>query len=446
MNAKLTDMTSGSPLRHIILFSLPLLAGNLFQQLYNMVDSIVVGRFVGETALAAVGTAFPVVFLLSSLFMGLGIGAMVMISQFYGAGEHEKLKATIDTIYTALLVGAIPLSVFGMVLCGPIMRLLAVPENTIAECRTYMLIVLGGLIGSLGYNANAGILQGVGDSKTPLLFLVLACIINIVLDLVFVVVLHMGVAGVAIATVIAQTASWVFGIVYINKKFPQLRIEPLSMRFDKTLLRKVISLGVPAGIQQALFSFGVMAMLRLVNGYGSAFMAGYNASNKVDALVFLPIQSFATAATTFVGQNIGAGRLDRVRQGTRVTLSLSIGFSIVAAAALYPMSAFCMQLFSSEPAVIASGVAFLHRILPFYWMLSISFVLQAVLRGAGEMRIPMIASILSLWLARVPAAYVLAYFFGAENMHYCYAFGWVVGLCITVPYFFFGHWKNRAVV
>lgn len=217
VKSNMTDMTQGSPARLILFFALPLLVGNMFQQLYNMVDSIVVGRFVGSTALAAVGTAFPVVFLLSSMFMGLGIGAMVMVSQFYGAGDAERLKATIDTIYTALIVGIVPLSIVGILVSRPIIALLAVPADTADQCWIYMVIVLGGLIGSLGYNANSGILQGLGDSKTPLLFLVIACIINIVLDLLFVVVFHWGVAGVAIATIIAQAFSWIFGIFYINK-------------------------------------------------------------------------------------------------------------------------------------------------------------------------------------------------------------------------------------
>lgn len=192
VKSNMTDMTQGSPAGLILFFALPLLVGNMFQQLYNMVDSIVVGRFVGSTALAAVGTAFPVVFLLSSMFMGLGIGAMVMVSQFYGAGDAERLKATIDTIYTALIVGIVPLSIVGILVSRPIIALLAVPADTADQCWIYMVIVLGGLIGSLGYNANSGILQGLGDSKTPLLFLVIACIINIVLDLLFVVVFHWG--------------------------------------------------------------------------------------------------------------------------------------------------------------------------------------------------------------------------------------------------------------
>lgn len=309
------NMTAGPPARLIFFFTLPLLAGNLFQQLYNMVDSVVVGRFVGPTALAAVGSAFPVVFLLSSLFLGLGQGAMVLVSQFYGASDEKRLKAAVDTIYTALIVGGIPLSILGCLCVGPITGMMAIAPDALAEFRIYLLIMLGGLVGSLGYNANSGILQGLGDSKTPVLFLVVACGINIALDLLFVVVFHWGVAGVAVATIIAQACSWVFGILFINRRHPTLHISPFCFRFDKAIFAQVIRIGVPIGIQQALFSLGAMLLVRLVNSFGSDFTAGYNAANKVDTIAFLPVQSFSMAVTTFVGQNMGAGKPERVRPG-----------------------------------------------------------------------------------------------------------------------------------
>lgn len=444
--ARSTDMTKGSPARLILLFALPLLAGNLFQQLYNMVDSIVVGRFVGSTALAAVGTAFPVVFLMLSLFMGLGMGATVMVSQFYGANDAARLKATIDTVYTSIMVGAVPLSVLGIAVSRPVMALLSVPDDTAGQCWLYMVIIMGGMIGSLGYNANAGILQGLGDSKTSLLFLVIACLLNILLDLLFVIVFGWGVAGVAIATVLAQLFSWVFGTFYINKKYPSLSIRPFCFRFDRALFGQVLRLGLPAGVQQALFSFGVIAMQRLINSYGSDFMAGFNGANKVDAFVFMPIQSFTTAATTFVGQNIGAGRRDRVQAGSRATLLMSVGFSLLAAAVLLPLGRLCMHLFSPEPAVIESGYAYLVRILPFYWMIALMFAANGIMRGAGEMMIPTIATLAGLWLARLPAAYLLAHFYGPENIHFCYAIGWVLGLAICVPYYFTGRWRQKGLV
>ena len=211
-----TDMTVGSPYRLILIFSLPLLVGNIFQQLYNMVDSIVVGNLVGEKALAAVGTGFPIIFMLSSLFMGIGVGATIMISQFYGAKDMQRVKDTVGTIYTAIMIGILPLTVLGIVLADPLLRLMQVPDDgTLEMARVYMIVIFVGIIGNLGFNINAGILQGLGDSRTSLLFLMIATVINIVLDLLFTASFHMGVFGVALATIIAQIFSWIFGIVFI---------------------------------------------------------------------------------------------------------------------------------------------------------------------------------------------------------------------------------------
>ncbi len=439
-----TDMTTGSAASRILVFALPLLAGSALQQLYNMVDSIVVGRFVGSTALAAVGVAFPVVFMLSSLFMGLGMGAMVMVSQYFGAKDTDNLRRTLDTVYTALMVGVIPLSVFGAVIVKPIISMLAVPADMQAETFIYLIILMIGLIGSLGYNLNAGILQGVGNSKVPLLFLAIACAINIGLDLLLVVVFHMGVAGVAIATIVAQIFSWLFGIFYINRKFPEVKLRPFSFQFDRRIFKEIIRLGLPTGIQMSLFSIASMVLSRLVNSYGSTFAAGFGAANKLDTFAFLPIQSITTAATSFTGQNIGANKLHRVKDGTAATLKMCLGFSILGLLVI-PAGPYLMRMFSDDPAVIDAGMAFIYRIMPCYSLLAVLFTLNSVMRGAGESIMPMVSAILSSTVIRVPAAYILAAFFGRDNLNWCYGIGWLVALCLTVPYYLSGKWKNRAV-
>jgi putative MATE family efflux protein len=269
-------------------------------------------------------------------------------------------------------------------------------------------------------------------------------VLNIRLDLVFVLVVPWGVAGVAIATVIAQWFSWVFGIVYINKKYPKIAIHLFGFKFDKEIFKQIIKLGLPAGIQQSMFAVGAMAMTRLVNTFGSSFAAGYSAANKLDTFAFLPIQSIAIAVTTFTGQNIGAGKIERVRHGARAALIMGLGFSVLGLL-LIPTGPWLMRLFSDEPAVIASGMAFLNRIMPFYWMLAILFVLNSTIRGAGESVLPMISSVLSFWLARVPCAYLFAHFFGPENLNFGYAAGFVVSMLITVPYYLSGKWKNHGI-
>ncbi len=444
LRSKNIDMTDGHTAKLILAFSLPLLLGNVFQQLYNMVDSIVVGNYVGKQALAAVGTGFPIIFMLSSLFMGIGIGATILISQFYGARDFENMSKTANSMYTALAVISIPLAIVGILLSGPILKLMNVPDDTFDMANTYIMIVFIGIIGSLGFNINSGILQGLGDSKSSLLFLSVACVVNIVLDILFVVGFSWGVAGVAIATIIAQIVSFVFGTVYINKKYEFLHLSLFKFDFDKELFIKTVKLGIPAAIQQAIFSVGVMSLQALVNSYGSDFMAGYNAATKIDSFAFMPIQSFSTAVTTFVGQNIGAGKMERVRHGTRSTIMISVIFAIFIAVVLYIAGPVCLRLFSSDETVIEAGMAYLVRILPFYFLLSVQFTLNSVLRGAGQTVVPMISSILGLWLARIPAAYLLASLFGRDNLFFCYAAGWVVGILITGSYYFFGNWREKA--
>ena len=440
-----TNMTVGDPKKLIILFSIPLLIGNIFQQLYNMVDSVVVGNYVGKIALAAVGSCFPIIYLLSSIFIGISTGSTIMISQFYGAQNLKEVKETVNTVYTSMMVGAIPLTLVGILCSGWVLQLTQVPPDTFDAARTYLVIIFVGLIGNLGYNVNTGIMQGLGDSKTPLIFLVIACAINIVLDLVFVIVFHMGVAGVALATIIAQAASWLFGIVYINKKYPFLHIQPFKLSFHKELFTQTMRLGIPSSIQSALFSVGVLAIQSLVNSGGSDFMAGFNGANKLDTFAFMPIDSFSRAVTTYVGQNIGAGKLDRVKSGTRAALGMSAVVAVALGAFVLATGRYMMMMFSQEPAVIDAGVAYLNRILPFYLILAALFVLNGVMRGAGETLVPMFSSIISLWLARVPAAYILNHFFGKENIFYCYAIGWVFGVSISLYFYLKGDWKNKGI-
>ena len=442
-NKLINTMTEGNPFKLILLFALPMLIGNVLQQLYNMVDSIVVGNYVGKIALAAVGTGFPVIFLMSSLFIGIGIGATILISQYIGAGDINNVRKTSQTIYTAMILSSIPISIIGMIFCEPILSLINTPADVMPMAKQYMVIIFAGMIGSFGYNINAGILQGFGDSKSSLLFLAIATVINIVLDLLFVVGLNWGVPGVAIATVIAQTFSWIFGIIYMKKKYEILNFPITKFYFDKEIFKKILKLGLPSGIQQALFSIGIMSMQSLVNSYGSDFMAGFNAANKIDTFAFMPIQSFANAVTTFTGQNIGAGRLDRVHQGTIAATVMSMIICIIALI-IIPLGPFILGMFNSDPAVIEAGMIYLSNVMPLFILLSIVFILNAVIRGAGESIIPMIGSLASIWVGRIPAAYYIAANFGKEYLFYSYGVGWVLWLIISGPYYLSGKWKTKS--
>lgn len=442
-NKSINTMTEGRPLKIILTFAFPMLIGNVLQQLYNMVDSIVVGNYVGKLALAAVGTGFPIIFMMSAMFIGLGIGATILISQYIGAGDMDSVRKTSQTIYTAMIVGSIPISIMGMFLSEPILILINTPVDALPMAKTYMMIIFAGMIGSFGYNVNAGILQGFGDSKSSLLFLSIATVINIVLDLVFVIVFHWDVAGVAIATIIAQAASWVFGIIYMKRKYDVLRFSILKFGFDKEIFKKILKLGLPTGIQQTLFSIGIMSLQSLVNGYGSDFIAGFNAANKIDTFAFMPIQSFSNAVTTFTGQNIGAKRMDRVHQGTVVAVVLSV-IVCLACLIIIPFGPSLLRMFNSDPAVIEAGMIYLNNVMPTFALLAIVFVINAVIRGAGESIVPMIGAIVSLWLGRIPAAYFIADKFGKEYIFLSYAVGWLFWLLISGPYYASGRWKKKS--
>ena len=307
------NMTVGSPAGHIFYFALPLLAGSFLQQLYNMVDSWVVGNYAGDAALAAVGVGFPVIFMFTSLFMGLSGGGTVVIAQFYGAGNMDRVRDAVDTVYTAFMVSAIPITVIALGLVKPVLLLMQVKADAWAESWLYLTVVSAGLIGAIGYNLNAGILGGLGNSRTTLLFLAISSVMNIVLDLVFVLGCGMGVLGVALGTIISQAFSWLFGLFYINRHYPEIAIRPFCRRFDKALFRQIMGIGLPAGIQMSLVAIGAMVVMSKINSFGKEFAAAYNVGSKLDSLAFLPVQSLSNAVTSFVGQNIGAKRLDRAR-------------------------------------------------------------------------------------------------------------------------------------
>lgn len=440
------DMTVGNPARLILSFSIPLLLGNVLQQMYNMADSIVVGNYVGTTALAAVGTGFPIIYMMVALFMGIGGGATVIISQYYGAGDLKKVSETVDTIYTFGIVGAIPISVIGILLSGPMLRLINTPDDTLPDARLYMMIIFAGTIFALGYNLNSAIMQSLGDSKTPLLLLSITCGLNILLDLLFVIVFQWGVVGVAVATIFSQAVSWGVGILLVNRKYTYIHVNPLKFFFDRELFGKIIRLGLPAGLQQMLFSVGTLALQSLVNSYGSDFMAGFNGANKIDMFAFFPAQSFGMALTTYVGQNIGAGKMHRVKEGLRATMVMSILSGIGAMALVLGCGTNMMHLFSREAAVVEAGMIYLRPVMYCYLLFAVMNTFLSVLRGAGDMVFPMITSLLSLWLIRLPMAYLLAYFFGKEYIFFSYGGGWVIGMTMAIVYYFGGRWKKKAVV
>lgn len=439
------DMTAGNPAGHILYFALPLLAGSLLQQFYNMVDSWVVGRYVGDGALAAVGVGFPVLTMFSSLFIGLSNGGTVVIAQFFGAGKMDRVRDAVDTVYAAFLMSIVPLTALALLAVGPILRLLQVEPGAYDEAYLYLMVVCAGLTGSVGYNLNAGILGGLGNSRSTLLFLAVASVMNIVLDLALVLACGLGVLGVALGTIIAQAFSWLFGVAYINRRYPEISLRLFPRTFDRALFRQIMGIGLPAGVQMSLVALGAMVVMGKINSYGKEFTAGYNVGFRLDQLAFLPIQSLSSAVVSFVGQNIGARQLDRARQGIQITVMISAAWAVLMTAVLMPFSEPLVAFFSDTPAVVHAGAVYLNCIMPFYFLFAIMFCLNNAMRGAGDSVFPMVNVILSLILVRVPAVYWLADRFGPDYMYYGMAVGWTVGLALSAAHYFSGRWKQKSV-
>lgn len=439
------DLTEGNEGKLIFYFTLPMLIGNIFQQLYNTVDSIIVGRTLGKEALGAVGVSFPIIFLLASLIMGITMGSTILIAQYYGAKDMKKLKRTIDTTYIILFVSSLIVTAIGLIFSGWILRVLGTPEEMIKDAQVYLNITFIGIFGMFGYNSISAILRGLGDSKTPLYFLIISTVINIILDLVFILVFHWGVAGAAWATIIAQACSFLFGIYYLNKNHEVLKFNIKTMKFDKNIFKKSLKIGLPSGVQQMLFSIGMMGLQGMVNSYGTDTVAAYTAASKVDSFASMPIMNFGAAISTFVGQNLGANKPERVKNGYKATLIMSTIISLSVTIVVIVFRRPLLAMFNTDPDVISVGVRYLVIIPSFYAVISFMFITSGVIRGAGDTLIPMFISILTLWLIRLPIAFILSKKIGSDGLWWGTPAAWSIGAILTFAYFMQGKWKSKAI-
>ncbi|HGT0125846.1 MATE family efflux transporter [Clostridioides difficile] len=440
------DLTTGHEGKSIFFFAMPMLIGSLFQQLYNTADSIIVGRFIGKEAMAAVSGANPIMFLLVAALMGVSLGFSILVSQFYGSGDLKKVKATIDTTYILLFIGSILISILGIVFGGPMLKLMNTPESVFAQSKLYLTIIFSGILFSAGYNSVSAILRGLGDSVTPLYFLIIATILNIVLDLTFIVVLRMGVEGVALATIMAQAVSFIISIIYLNKKHEVLKFKIKGIVYDNKIFKDGLRLGLPSGVQQMLFSIGNMALQFLVNSYGTSAMAAFGAGLRIENFISLHIMNLGSAVSTFVAQNIGAGENERVKKGIRESIKMTLVLAVTVIALILLFRENLIALFNTDKDVIKIGSSYLFIIGPFFLFIGTSFVLSSAMKGAGDSMFALISSIVSLWLGRLPASYMLSKFFGTDGIWMGIPFGWTLGLIVTVIYYKKGHWKTKAIV
>ena len=437
------DMTEGSIIKQVTLFALPLMLGNIFQMLYNTVDSIVVGNFVGKQALAAVGSTTMIVNMMVFFFNGFSTGAGVIIANLFGARNMEKLHKAIETTMAATFLLSVLFTLAGVAAVKPMLRFMATPEDVFGEATVYLQIYIGGISGLLVYNMGSGILRAVGDTMRPLFFLVLTSVVNIVLDLAFVIGFHSGIAGVAWATILSQFISAVLTLLLLTRSKDIYRLTWRDLKIDRGILGEIFDVGLPAGIQSIITAFSNVFVQSYVNFFGSGCMAGWSCYNKLDQFVMLPMQSMAMAATTFVSQNIGAGRERRADQGTVITVSMSVGVTAVIVTLLCLFAAPAVRMFSPDQSVIEYGVLFIRANCFFLLFNCVNHVLAGALRGRGDSKGPMIIMLLAFVGIRQVYLFVVTWFIA--NTPFLVGFGYPVGwttCCIIELTYFFLRWRK----
>ena len=440
---KTTIMTEGSIWKKLLFFAIPLILGNLFQQLYNTVDSIIVGNYIGSEALAAVGASSSVVNLLIGFCIGASAGAGVVISQFFGAWDKEGVRKAVHTT-VALSIAGIVMTVAGVLLTPVILRAMGTPAEVFSEAVIYLQVFFGGIVFSVIYNMSAGILNAVGNSKRSLVYLLIAACSNIVLDLLFVVVFKMGIVGAALATDISQLLSCIFILRFLMRTDEIYKLRIREIRFYDHLLGKILRIGLPTGIQNIVISISNVIVQSTVNSFGAVVMAGFAAYIKIDGFNLLPVLSISMAATTFTGQNIGAGKLERVKKCMITSVAMGVVYTVTTGILLLAFAPQVIGVFTKNMDVVECGVYIMRFFCPFYWMLAILQILSGTIRGAGKTMETMFVFLISLCLYRI------AWIWGAMTVRHSldllmmvYPTSWFVGAVLILLYGWKGKWMPR---
>lgn len=444
------DMTSGNPATKLIKFAIPMVIGNLFQQLYNIADTIIVGNFVSADALAAVGASAAITFLFIAIATGAGIGSSVVISQYFGAHQLGKMKSAISTILITMLVLGGVVSVLGLSMHKWILRVMNTPERIFEDSTVYLSIYFMGILFLFLFNTLNAIFNALGLSKIPLAFLMLASAVNIGLDLLFVIQFDMAVAGVAIATLIAQGLSAVLSFIALIYHLKKLKIEEEFSYFDVTILKSIGMIAIPSIIQQSIISIGIVLVQALVNRYGPTVMAGYAAASKIDGIAIMPMINIGSAMSTFAAQHIGAKKIDRISKGLQGAIGMVWAFGLVIVLAVFLFGKQFIGLFvdsATDYAVIEVGVEYLRVVSIFYVIMGTMNIINGVLRGAGDMKVFMFSTLCSL-AVRVILAYTLAYLspMGYHSIWWSMPIGWGAGMVIAIARYRSGAWKAMKVL
>lgn len=432
------DMTQGSVVGHLVRFAVPLLLGNLFQQLYNTVDLWVVGKFVSNEAYSAVGTVTPIITMLIGFFMGLASGAGVVISQYYGAKKHDQVRQTVHTSIVMTLALGVALSAAGILIIPYMLRLMNTAPEAVPEATTYLTIYFAGAMGLLLYNMGSGILRAVGDSKRPFYFLVVSALLNIALDLLFVIGFGMKVEGVAYATILSQGVSAALILLVLARSGEDcIRLRWKELRVDRRILRQIVRIGVPSALQLAITSFSNVFVQSYINYFGLDCMSGWTTYSKLDQFIILPVQSLGLAATTFVGQNLGTDQVERAKRGTRDAFFLSVGITVVISSAAIALAPQLVAFFNDKPEVVAYGTLFLRYMCPCYVLICVNQVYSGSLRGAGISQPPTYIMLTSFVVFRQIYLYIMANFISNAILPIAmgYPAGWLVCSVLTLIYY-----------
>ncbi len=448
-----TDMTVGEPWKKIITFTVPMLIGNIAQQLYNTVDSIVVGKYVGDNALAAVGSAGPVLNLLLVLFIGISMGASIMVAQYFGARQRENLSHTIGNCIVLTAIATVIIMVLAVFTVRPLLILLKTPDTIIDWCSSYLMIMFMGIVGLAYYNILSGVLRGLGDSFSALIYLLVSTMLNIFLDLFFVAKLGMGVSGVALATVIAQAVSALLCFIRLARLTDIFDLKPQYMKINMKFSKNIMRLGLPSGMTQAIFSMAMIVVQSLTNSFGEAFIAANVIVMRVDGFAMLPNFSFGTAMTTYAGQNVGAGAEDRVTKGAKQGTLIAVLTTSVLTAAILIFGKQLMGVFTDTSELVDLSRRMMGIIAAGYIAMAVTQSLSGVMRGAGDTMTPMWISLFTTIVVRVPVAYGIAWLTKSaefpkgrqECVFISLLCSWVIGAVITVIFYFRGKWRNKAL-
>lgn len=425
-----------------MMFALPICLGSILQQLYSTVDTLVVGNFCGALSLAAVGTSSQPVEIFLCLFLGLGTGVTILISQATGSGDHGRLQQVIRNANAFLFLCGVPVTVLGVCFSPLVLQLMQTPADTLPLAISYTRISFLGTLGTLGYNINAGVLRGMGDSSSSLWFLLISCVMNIVLDLLFVAGLHMDVGGAAWATILAQYISWMCSILYIRRKYPELNYHVIPRSVDKAGLLDVARVSLPLGLNSSLYSVGHVFSQVFVNAQGAIFMAGCSVGGKVNSLANIAVQSLSSACTSFCGQNLGAQRYDRLAKGC---WQIPLFSGAVAMAGGMLVSLFArplLSLFNSDPVVLAMSEHYVNVLLPWLWTYAVFNGILNVAYGLGIMKYPTIVNLLMLWAVRLPLTWLICTYGEGTNLIYSYPISFIFGMLAMLMFFFTHRWKE----